>query len=76
LRAAFREDFLDAARRRRDGLFRDALFLFERFARRGTAAACSLRRAVAQPSLFICRPRAIPSAFGGTFSVMIDPAAT
>ena len=43
----------------------------------GFAAAASSRRFfAAQPGLFACRPRAIPSASAGTLSVIVDPAAT
>src|SRR5271165_1273165 len=43
----------------------------------GFAVRCiSLRRAAAQPGLFAWRPRAMPSAPAGTFSVITEPAAT
>src|SRR5580704_4784644 len=40
------------------------------------ACANSLRRAAAHPGLFAWRPRAMARASAGTFSVMVDPAAT
>src|SRR6185437_2070088 len=40
------------------------------------STAALRRRALAQPGLLTCRPRAMPSASTGTFSVMIEPAAT
>ena len=51
-------------------------FLGRRFPCDSPPAASSRRRAAAQPGLFTCFPRAIPSAFGGTFSVITEPAAT
>src|SRR5260370_9417842 len=41
----------------------------------GFSAACSRRFFAAQPGLLIWRPRAIPNPCGGTFSVMVEPAA-
>ena len=39
------------------------------------AAVNSRRFLAAQPGLFDCRPRAMPSPSAGTFSVIVDPAA-
>jgi hypothetical protein len=41
-----------------------------------SAAAISRRFAAAHPDLLAWRPRAMPSASAGTFSVMVEPAAT
>src|SRR3954453_16009718 len=71
---------------RRRAFLRDLLVDFVRrdFALRGGlreallsafAAANSRRFLAAQPGLFDCRPRAMPSPSAGTFSVIVEPAA-
>src|SRR5580765_8066648 len=56
---------------------RDFAFFRGRWAFLGFSAAANSRRFLeAQPGLFTWRPRAIASASAGTFSVIVEPAAT